>query len=94
MAIDKSVNQAPKLSVVVDTKKEAIPDIEVVIEEDGGAVIEIGEQENEVDFHANLADVIEQSELRRIALDLLPCMRQISLLGKIGSRCILMVWIY
>jgi hypothetical protein len=70
MAIDKSVNQAPKLSVVVDTKKEAIPDIEVVIEEDGGAVIEIGEQENEVDFHANLADVIEQSELRRIALDL------------------------
>ena len=69
MAIDKSVNQAPKLSVVVDTE-DTLPDVEVIIEEDGGAVIEIGEQENEVDFHANLADVIDNDELSRIALDL------------------------
>ena len=69
MAIDKSVNQAPKLSVVVDTE-ETLPDVEVIIEEDGGAVIEIGEQEDKVDFHANLADVIDKDELSRIALDL------------------------
>ena len=62
MAIDKSVNQAPKLSVVVDTE-ETLPDVEVIIEEDGGAVIEIGEQEDKVDFHANLADVIDKDEL-------------------------------
>ena len=35
MAIDKSVNQAPKLSGVVDTE-ETLPDVEVIIEEDGG----------------------------------------------------------
>jgi hypothetical protein len=45
-------------------------DIEVVIDEDGGATVEIGEQEDdEVDFYANLAEVIDPDDLGRIALD-------------------------
>jgi hypothetical protein len=45
-------------------------DIEVVIDEDGGATVEIGEDEaDEVDFYANLAEVIDPDDLGRIALD-------------------------
>jgi hypothetical protein len=45
-------------------------DIEVVIDEDGGATVEIGGDEaDEVDFYANLAEVIDPDDLGRIALD-------------------------
>jgi len=45
-------------------------DIEVVIEDDGGATVEIGSDDSkEVDFYANLAEVIEPEELSRIALE-------------------------
>ncbi len=69
MPIDKALNQAPVLDVVVGLPEPQM-DIEVVIEEDGGATVEIGEQEaNEVDFYANLAEVIDPDDLGRIALE-------------------------
>tara|TARA_R100001129_G_scaffold172296_1_gene142893 strand:+ start:171 stop:2528 length:2358 start_codon:yes stop_codon:yes gene_type:complete len=71
MAIDKAVNPAPDVEITVETEELSTPDIEIVLDDKGGAVVEIGDQEDDVDFHANLADVIEQSELSRISLDLM-----------------------
>jgi hypothetical protein len=44
--------------------------VEVIIEADGGATIEMGEQEaEEVDFYGNLAEVIEPDVLAKIGID-------------------------
>lgn len=70
MAIDKVVNQAPSTSIEIDM--EDMPEIEIVLEDDGSAVVEIGEDEaEEIGFYANLAEVIDQDELGRISIDLL-----------------------
>jgi len=69
MPIDKAVNQAPVLDVVIGSPGPQM-DIEVVIDDDGGATVEIGEDAgNEVDFYANLAEVIEPEELSRVAIE-------------------------
>jgi len=68
MPIDKAVNEAPILEVV--SVEADAPDIEIVLEEDGGATVEIGPSEDKVDFYANLAEVIDQDELDIIAADL------------------------
>lgn len=71
MAIEKALNRMPMLEIVVGggiPKPES--DIEIIIEEDGGATIEMGEQDaDEVDFYANLADVIEPDELVSVGLE-------------------------
>ena len=69
MPIDKALNQAPAVDVIL--MEEGPPtEIEVVLDEDGGATIEIGESEaEEVDFYANLAEAIEPDELARIAIE-------------------------
>ena len=70
MPIDKVVNQAPETSIEID--QEGLPEIEIVLEDDGGATVEIGEDEdNEVEFYANLAEVIDQDDLSRMSIDLL-----------------------
>lgn len=71
MPIDKAINQAPDAGILVIAEEEApMPDIEVVLDEEGGATIEIGESEaKEIDFYANLAEVVDPDELGRIALD-------------------------
>lgn len=71
MPIDKAINQAPDAGILVIAEESApMPDVEIVLDADGSAVIEIGEQEaKEVDFYANLAEVIEPEALSRIALD-------------------------
>ena len=69
MPIDKALNRAPVLDVVIGLPEPEM-DIEVVIDEDGGATVEIGGDEaDEVDFYANLAEVIDPDDLGRIALD-------------------------
>jgi hypothetical protein len=72
MAIEKALNQLPMLEVVIGgggiPKPES--DIEIILEEDGGATIEMGEQDaEEVDFYANLADVIDPDELVSVGLE-------------------------
>ena len=69
MPIDKAVNQAPQLDIVIDNEDE-MPDIEIVLEEDGSAVINMSEDDaDEVDFYANLAEVIDEDDLSQIAMD-------------------------
>ena len=68
MPIDKAVNQAPQLDIVLD--EEEMPDIEIVLEEDGSAVINMSEDDaDEVDFYANLAEVIDEDDLSQIGMD-------------------------
>lgn len=69
MPIDKALNQAPVLDVVVGLPETEM-DIEVVIDDDGGATVEIGaDAAQEVGFYDNLAEVIDPDELGRIARD-------------------------
>ena len=69
MPIDKALNQAPVLDVVVGLPEPEM-DIEVVIEDDGSATVEIGADKGaEVDFYDNLVEVIDPDDLSRIALD-------------------------
>jgi hypothetical protein len=72
MAIEKAMNQLPMLEVVIGGGGIPAPqsDIEIIIEEDGGATVEMGEQDaEEVDFYANLAAVIDPDELVGVGLE-------------------------
>jgi hypothetical protein len=72
MAIEKAMNQLPSLEVILGGRGIPKPesDIEIIIEEDGGAIIEMGEKDaEEVDFYANLADVIDSDELASIGIE-------------------------
>lgn len=72
MAIEKAMNQLPSLEVIVGGGgiPEPQSDIEIIIEADGGATVEIGEDEaNDVGFYDNLAAVIEPDVLAKIGLD-------------------------
>lgn len=76
MSIDKALNpdaviDIEVLSVQDATVGDAGADIEIILEEDGGALIEIGEDEPDVPFYANLAEVLDPSELTRVGNDLL-----------------------
>jgi len=69
MPIDKALNQAPVLEIVTGASEPDM-EIEIQIDEDGGATVEIGADANdEVDFYANLAEVIEPEELSRVAIN-------------------------
>jgi hypothetical protein len=72
MAIEKALNRMPMLEVVIGGGGIPKPqsDIEIIIEEDGGAIVEMGEKDaEEVDFYANLADVIDPDELVSVGLE-------------------------
>ena len=69
MPIDKAINQAPQLDIILSEAEET-PDIEIVLEEDGSAVINMTEDDaDEIDFYANLAEVIDEDDLSDIAMD-------------------------
>jgi hypothetical protein len=54
------------------TFKAPESDIEIILEDDGGVTVEMGEEEmDEVPFDANLAEVIDESEMGHIASELL-----------------------
>ena len=71
MAIEKALNQMPALEVIIGGgSRSPQPEIEIILEEDGGATVEMGEQEaEEVDFYANLADVIDPDDLVGVGLE-------------------------
>lgn len=71
MSIEKALNELPKVEIELEDLAPEMPDIEIVLEEDGSATIEIGEDEVDLPFHANLAEVLDPSELNRVGNDLL-----------------------
>jgi hypothetical protein len=71
MPIHKAVNPAPSIEVELEGLLPEMPDIEIILEDDGGAIVEIGEQEDEVPFHANLAEVLDPLDLSQVGTNLL-----------------------
>ena len=57
---------------IEDVLTEDMPDIEVVLDDEGGAEINIGEEEDEVPFDANLAEVLDPGVLAQISSELMP----------------------
>jgi len=70
MPIDKVVNPAPTIEIEIEDQGP-MPDVEIVLEPDGGATIEIDDKADDVDFYDNLVEVIDKSELSGISLELL-----------------------
>jgi hypothetical protein len=70
MPIDKVVNPAPSIEIEV-MEMGVMPDVEIVLEPDGGATIEMDTKADDVDFYDNLVDVIDKGELSAISLELL-----------------------
>ena len=72
MPIDKALNEMPSEGELkIEIEQEEMPEIEIVLDEDGGATVEIGEdEEGDVGFYDNLAEVVDMDERQRIALEL------------------------
>ena len=70
MPIDKSVNPAPLTVEIEQSDSAQLPDIEIILEDDGSAVIEIGEDQD-VGFYGNLAEVVDEGELAHISIELM-----------------------
>lgn len=51
---------------------ENLPDIEITFDEEGGVDVTMGEEEDEVSFDANLAEVLDPSVLQQISSELMP----------------------
>ena len=75
MAIEKNL---PEDEEIIDiempepTMKAPEADIEIILEPDGGATVEMGEDEHEeVPFDTNLAEVVDPSELGPISSELM-----------------------
>ena len=69
MPIDKVSNLMPA-SDMLDMLEDSA-DIEIILEEDGSAIVELGEDEDEVGFYGNLAAVIDTNDLGSISIDLM-----------------------
>jgi hypothetical protein len=69
MPVDKIVNEAPNTSI--ELEMEDLPDVEVILEDDGGATVEIDEEDMDVDFYANLAELVDEEERSRMSRELL-----------------------
>jgi hypothetical protein len=69
MPIDKVVNLAPSTDLIEIDDDEG-QEIEIILEDDGSAVIEIGGSDDDKDFYANLAEDIDQQDLGHIAISL------------------------
>ena len=70
MPIDKAVNPAPILELEIE-EAGPLPDVEIVLEADGSATVEIDTKSDDVDFYDNLVEVIDKGELAGISLELL-----------------------
>lgn len=76
MTIDKALNPDADLEIeILDAGLAALDtseaDIEIILEDDGSALIEIGADEQEVPFYANLAEVLDPTEMSRIGNEML-----------------------
>jgi hypothetical protein len=71
MPIDKALSMMPEVDIEIEAPPalEDAPDVEIELEPDGGATVSI--EEKDTDFYANLAEVMDQSDLSRVSSDLL-----------------------
>jgi len=67
MPIDKALNEVESGNALL--LGEDMPDVEVILEDDGGATVGFSEEE-EVSFETNLAEIVDEGELSHIASEL------------------------
>ena len=73
MAIDKPIGE-PNTDIEVEEVDIETPEFdveEVEMQEDGSAIINPSDEEEEVEFDSNLADYIEENDLKLISSDLM-----------------------
>jgi len=70
MPIDKAVNPAPILELEIE-EAAPLPDVEIILEADGSATVELDTKSDDVDFYDNLVEMIDKGELSGISLELL-----------------------
>lgn len=74
MPIEKN-NDLPSgnIDIEVDTMvDEDLPDIEIVLDPDGGVEVTLGDEDEDLPFGANLAEVLDPSVLSQISSELMP----------------------
>lgn len=74
MPIEKN-NDLPAGNVDIEVESmetETLPDIEIVFDEEGGVEVTLGDEDEEVPFDANLAEVLNSSVLQQISSELMP----------------------
>jgi len=69
-SIDKALNSAPDSDIIVIEESES-PDIEIMVDDEGGVEVSLDAAEDDVDFYANLAGLVPDQDCARIALDML-----------------------
>lgn len=69
-SIDKALNSAPDSDIIVIEESTA-PDIEIMIDDEGGVEVALDEQADDVGFYDNLAGLIPDQDCARIALDMM-----------------------
>ena len=71
MPIDKALNSLPEVDIEIEAPPalEDAPDVEIELESDGSATVSI--EEKETVFYANLAEVMDPSDLRNTSNDLM-----------------------
>lgn len=71
MPIDKALNSLPEVDIEIEAPPalEDAPDVEIELESDGSATVSI--EEKEADFYANLAEVMDPTDLHHVSNDLL-----------------------
>ena len=71
MPVEK-LNSLPNgLNVDVDIEQEDLPDIEIEFDEEGGVTVNLDKEEDDVEFDANLAEVLPEDVRTAISDDLM-----------------------
>ena len=85
------------LDIEIDAEEE-MPDVEIEFDPEGGVVVNIGEDDDaEVPYDANLAEVVPDDVLSEMALRCLCFLTQTSLLvphGKISTARVWSCWVF
>ena len=70
MPIEKAVNQAPETDLLV-IEESSSPDIEIILEDDGSVAVELDESVDDVDFYANLAELVDNQDRAHISSNMM-----------------------
>ena len=65
------INGAPQGDIEIDVEMEDLPEIEIEFDEEGGVTVSLDENEDDVAFDTNLAEVVPEETLSKISDDLM-----------------------
>lgn len=73
MPIEKNltIDDLPQGNVEIEVEEGPLPNIEIEFDEEGGVVVNMSSEKDEVPFDANLAEVVEPAQLQTISSELM-----------------------